>query len=184
MEPAAVIDKLNADLSAQGLELGEPVAMQRDIDASAKQIWHIVSTAGYLTHCHPFCQTNDVANWPGVGARDTVLYYSGVCYQRDFVTWIEDVGYDLEIGPPPAKTARVSWRIEPLSESRSMLTIEVVPYIKSDLPQRRKQAYQQRAFGQTIASYLDSVLQGVAHFVTTGQAVRKNQFGSHPIYSP
>ena len=38
MEPAAVIDKLNAGLSAQGLELGEPVAMQRDIDASAKQI--------------------------------------------------------------------------------------------------------------------------------------------------
>ncbi|MDH3602960.1 MAG: hypothetical protein OEU26_25390, partial [Candidatus Tectomicrobia bacterium] len=85
--------------------------------------------------------------------------------------------------PPPHKTARVSWRITSLDEMRSELMIGVTPYLKSALPERRKLAYQGRAFGTTIESYLHSVVQGVDYVVTTGQAVRKNQFGSHPIYS-
>ena len=89
------------------------------------------------------------------------------------------MGYDIEVGPPPDKTARVLWRIKALSEQRSELMIEVLPYLKSDLPESRKQSYQRRFFGDTIAQYLKSVV----HFVTTGQAVRKNQFGRHPIYS-
>lgn len=90
-----------------------------------------------------------------------------------------DSGLEL----PPDKTARVLWRIKALSEQRSELMIKVTPYLKSNLPENRKQSYQRRFFGDTIAQYLDSVVQGVDHFVTTGQAVRKNQFGTHPIYS-
>ena len=62
--------------------------------------------------------------------------------------------------------------------------IEVTAYLKAALPERRKLAYQRRAFGTTIESYLESVVKGVDYAVTTAQAVRKNQFGSHPIYSP
>ncbi len=184
MEPSDVIDQLNAALGARGLELGQPVRRQQDIEASAHRIWQAMSAPGYLVHCHPFCRANDVERWPGVGSRDTVHYYSGISYRREFVTWMEDAGYDLELGPGPEKTARVSWRIGPRGDARSILSIEVVPYLRAELPDRRKQAYQRRAFGTTIGRYLGSVLQGVDYFVTTGQAVRKNQFGPHPIYSP
>lgn len=119
----------------------------------------------------------------GVGSIDTITYYSGVHYQRDFVAWYEGEGYDIEIGPPPHKTAHVAWRIKALDEARSELSIEVTPYLKLGLSESRKQAYQQRFFGDVIAQYLDSVVRGVDHVVTTGQAVQKDQFGTHPIYS-
>jgi hypothetical protein len=61
--------------------------------------------------------------------------------------------------------------------------IEVTPYLKLEWTASRKQAYQQRYFSHVIARYLDSVVRGVDYFVTTGQAVQKDQFGSHPLYS-
>lgn len=183
MDQPAATRELHAALAARGLELGDPVSVRRVIEASSQLIWAAVTQPGYLTLCHPFCQENAVDRWPGVGARDSVTYYSGLHFQRDFVEWIEGIGYDLEIGPPPEKTAHVSWRIEPLNTARSALTITVTPYIRSDLPAGRKAAYQRRVFGKSIARYLDSVVQGVDHFVTTGHAVQKNQFGSHPMYS-
>ena len=179
----ADIEQLQAELALRGLELGKSVCVRHVIEAASDSIWQAISQPGHLKQCHPFCRETAVFQWPGVGAKDTVTYYSGVHYQRDFVTWIAGVGYDIEVGPPPDKTARVVWRIKALSEQRSELTIEVMPYVQSDLSESRKQSYQQRFFGDTIAQYLDSVVQGVDYFVTTGQAVRKNQFGPHPIYS-
>lgn len=153
------------------------------IEAGADCIWQVISQPGNLEQLHPFCRENAVHQWPGVGARDTITYYSGVHHQRDFVTWHEGVGYDIEIGPPPHKTARVAWRIQALDEQRSAFSIEVTSYLKSGLSESRKRSYEQRFFGDTIAQYLDSVVRGVGHVATTGQPVRKNQFGTHSIYS-
>ena len=172
-----------AKLAAEGIELGAPVCGRRRMEATAPDIWRAISRPGYLIHYHPFCRANDVEQWPGVGARDTVTYYSGVHYQRDFIEWIDGVGYDIEVGPPPRKTARVAWRIIPIDETHCELLIEVTPYLKSEWPESRKQGYQQRYFSQVIADYLDSVVRGVDHFVTTGQSVRQDQFGRHPLYS-
>ncbi len=179
----ANLEQLHTALAEQGLELGETVGVQRIIDAPSDRIWAAIATPGNLDRLHPFCRENVVQQWPGVGAIDTITYYSGVHYQRDFVAWYEGEGYDLEIGPPPHKTARVSWRIKALGAERSEFGIEVTAYLRTDLPASRKVSYQERFFGDTIAQYLDSVVKGVDHLVTTGQAVRKNQFGSHPIYS-
>ena len=172
-----------AELAAQNLELGTPVTVSRVIEAASHNIWQTITEPGNLKRVHPFCAANDVEQWPGVGARDTITYYSGVHYQRDFVTWLEGIGYDLEIGPPPHKTAYVVWRINPLSQTRSDFSIQVIPYLKIDLSEPRKVSYQERFFGDVIGQYLDSVVKGVDYAATTGQTVRKNQFGSHPIYS-
>ncbi len=153
------------------------------IEAASGSIWQVITPPGHLEQVHPFCRENAVEQWPGVGSRDTVTYYSGVHYQRDFVAWHEGTGYDIDIGPPPHKTARVAWRIKALDDQRSELSIEVTPYLKSGLSESRKHTYEQRFFGDVIALYLDSVVRGVDHVVTTGQAVRENQFGTHPIYS-
>lgn len=167
-------EQLQTELAARGLELGEAVSVSHIIGAASDSVWKVISQPGQLTRYHPFCQETRVIKWPGVGAKDTVTYYSGVHYERDFVTWIEGVGFDIEIGPPPHKTARVEWRIKELGEHQSELAITVMPYLKADLSAPRKQAYQQRFFGATIAQYLDSVVQGVGHVATAGEAVQKN----------
>lgn len=183
MDQTTDTQAVHAALAARGMELGDPVSVRHVIEAPSQQVWDAVTQPGHLTQCHPFCRENAVEQWPGVGARDTVTYYSGLHFQRDFVEWIEGVGYALEIGPPPEKTAHVCWRIEPLDIARSALTITVTAYLRSDLSASRKAAYQRRVFDKSIARYLDSVVRGVDHLVTTGQAVQKNQFGSHPMYS-
>lgn len=175
--------QLQTELAARGLELGDAVRVSRTIEAASDSVWQTISQPDQLTHYHPFCKATTVITWPGVGAKDTITYYSGVHYERDFVAWFEGVGFDIEVGPPPDKTARVEWRIKELGEQRSELAITVIPYLKVGLSANRKQAYQQRFFGDTIALYLDSVVRGVGHVATTGEPVQKNQFGTHPIYS-
>ena len=170
-------------LAARGLELGEPVEVRHRIKAAADRVWQVISQPGQLPRYHPFCQETTVLQWPGVGAKDTVTYYSGVQYERDFVTWLEGVGYDIEVGPPARKTARVEWRITGQGEQQSELSITVIPYLQADLPAPQREAYQRRLFGATIAQYLESVVRGVGHVATTGEAVQENQFGSHPHFS-
>lgn len=176
-------ERRQAALAARGLEPGDAVSVRHIIDAASDSVWEVISQPGQLTRYHPFCRETRVVKWPGVGAKDTVTYYSGVHYERECVTWIEGVGFDIEVGPPPDKTARMEWRVKGLGERQSELAITVMPYVKADLSARRKQAYLQRFFGDTIAQYLDSVVRGVRHVATAGEAVQKNQFGAHPIYS-
>ncbi|PON19830.1 hypothetical protein C2W62_00640 [Candidatus Entotheonella serta] len=176
-------EQLQSTLASRGLELGEPVCVRHVIEAAPDRVWQAIIPPDHLKQVHPFCRDNEVQQWCGAGSIDTITYYSGVHYQRDFVAWYDGVGYDIEIGPPSHKTAHVAWRINALDEQRSELSIEVTPYLKSDLAEGRKQAYERRFFGDVIAQYLDSVVRGVGHVVTTGQAVQKDQFGTHPIYS-
>lgn len=183
MERRSSILRLSTELATGCLELGDPVCLCRAIKAPSMTIWKAISQPGHLKLFHPFCQANEVYQWPGIGAQDSITYHSGLHFQRDFINWIEGIGYDLEIGPPPEKTARVVWRIKPLNKDCSEVMIEVTPYLQADLPESRKLAYQRRAFGKIVELYLDSVLKGIDHFVTSGQVVRKNQFGTHPVYS-
>ena len=176
-------EQLQTVLAARGLELGEAVRVSHIIEADSASVWQVISQPGQLPRYHSFCQETTVLKWPGVGAKDTVTYYSGVHYERDFVRWTEGVGFDIEVGPPSRKTARVEWRITAQGERKSELTITVIPYLKVDVSAPQKQAYQHRLFGDTIAQYLESVVRGVGHVATTGEAVQKNQFGSHPHYS-
>ena len=179
----AASEKLQAELAAQGLEPGEAVRVNHVIESNSESVWQVISQPGQLTRYHPFCKETTVLNWPGVGAKDTVTYHSGVHYERYFVGWIEGVGFDIEVGPASRKTARVEWRITEQEEGQSELAITVIPYLKADLSTDQKQAYQERLFGEAIAQYLDSVVRGVGHVATTGEAVQKNQFGPHPHYS-
>ncbi|MEZ0151921.1 MAG: hypothetical protein AB9Q22_00040 [Candidatus Reddybacter sp.] len=184
MQTADETEKLVEQLAESGLEMSEPIQKVIEIFAPAQDVWRVISKAGNLINYHPFCEANPVHEWPGVGARDEVVYYSGLVYQRDFIKWLEGVGYDLEIGPNPTnKSAKVSWRIDGKTDALTELSIEVTPYLKIGMPEARRQAYLDQVFGDVIASYLESVVKGVDTFVISGVAVRGNQFGSHPLYS-
>ena len=165
------------------LEQGRPLKATTGIDVPAGEVWAVIAEPGSLAHYHPFCAATEVERWPGTGSRDAITYYSGIRYQRNFVSWQEGVGYDIELGDPPNQTARVRWRIEPASQRACRLSIEVVPLLKSDLSDERKRAYQERLFGEVLQHYLECVVAGVKFFATTGKAVVKDQFGRNPLYS-
>ena len=165
------------------LEHGRPLQATAGIDLPADEVWAVIAEPGNLARCHPFCAATEVERWPGTGSRDSITYYSGIRYQRNFVSWHEGVGYDIELGDPPNQTARVRWRIEPTSRRTCRFSIEVVPLLKSDLSDEKKRTYQERLFGEVLQHYLECVVAGVKFFATTGKAVVKDQFGRNPLYS-
>ena len=165
------------------LEQGRPLKATVGIDVPADEVWAVIAEPGNLARCHPFCAATEVERWPGTGSRDSITYHSGIRYQRNFVSWQEGVGYDIELGDPPNQTARVRWRIEPTSQRTCRFSIEVVPLLKSDLSDEKKRAYQERLFGEVLQHYLECVVAGVKFFATTGKAVVKDQFGRNPLYS-
>ena len=165
------------------LEQGRPLKATAGIDVPAAEVWAVIAEPGNLARCHPFCAATEVERWPGTGSRDSITYHSGIRYQRNFVSWHERVGYDIELGDPPNQTARVRWRIEPTSERTCRFSIEVVPLLKSGLGEEKKRAYLERLFGDVLQHYLECVVAGVKFFATTGKAVVKDQFGRNPLYS-
>ena len=172
-----------AGLRRYGLEHGRPLKSTAEVDVSAEELWEVIAEPGGLAHYHPFCAATEVERWPGTGSRDSITYYSGIRYQRNFVSWHEGVGYDIELGDPPNQSARVRWRIEPTSQRTCRLSIEVFPLLKSSLSDEKKRAYQERLFGEVLQHYLECVVAGVKFFATTGSAVGKDQFGTNPLYS-
>jgi hypothetical protein len=180
----ADLDRFLAEMATAGLELGTPIPSSRAIAAPAADLWTMISTPGQLPSYHPYCKANEVMRWPGPGSRDGVAYHSGRYMERDFMTWLEGVGYDLQIGPPPRKSSWISWRIRPVDERASELSIEVTPVLESRLEAVAKRNYEATYYGRIVEVYLDHLLRGAEHFVLTGTPVQPRQFGSHPIYAP
>ena len=172
-----------AALRDHGLEHGRPVKSTVEIDVPTERVWEVIAEPGGLGRYHPFCAATEVERWPGPGSRDSITYHSGIRYQRNFVSWEEGVGYDIELGAPPNRTARVRWRIEPTSKRTCSLSIEVFPLLRSDLSDAKKRAYEDRFFGEVLQHYLGCVVAGVRFFATTGNEVTEDQFGRNPLYS-
>jgi hypothetical protein len=172
------------DLASRGFELRESVYLARKLPVSALAVWAAISTPGQLNKYHAYCKENKVYKWPGVGSRDGLTYYSGLYMERDFVYWREREGYDLQIGPPPRKSAWISWNISDLGRTQCELSVMVTPILESHLLEQTKRIFVESYFGASIEVYLDSLLQGVEQFVTTGRAVEARQFGTHPVYAP
>lgn len=160
-----------------------PVRVARAIPASAEHVWAAISKPGYLEMVHPFCELNPVAAWSGSASRDEVHYRSGWIYQRTFTNWIDGVGYDLDIGAAGEPTSRVTWRLIPLGDGACELSISVWPRTITNIPGVRS-LFRLLVVGPMMRRYLRSVTRGVEWFVTMGEPVAANQFGSHPWFSP
>ena len=160
-----------------------PVAVTHTIDAPAAAVWAAISQPGNLATCHPFCRANPVLEWSEATSRDEVHYLSGWIYERRFVRWIDGVGYDLEIGGRGETTSFVSWRITPRDETRSELTISVLPHVLQGIPLVFRWIPHVLYVRPLLRRYLSAVTRGFAWFVTTGTPVTHNQFGSHPWFS-
>ena len=160
-----------------------PVLVTRTIGASPESIWSAISRPGNLADCHPFCDKNPVYEWPGVGSRDAVYYYSGWVYQREFVNWIDGIGYDLTIGREGGGTSYVSWRIGCDQGGAGKLSITIYPHILQDIPAAIRWLPHIIYIQPELHSYLTSVVKGFEWFITKGKPVARDQFGSHKWFS-
>lgn len=143
----------------------------------------MISMPGNLEPCHPFCSTNPVHVWPGEGSRDEIHYLSGWIYERNICTWIDGVGYDLEIGRSGGGKSFVSWRINPTGDKNCSLKITVYPHTLQNLPPAIRWLPHCLYIRPMLRKYLSSVTRGFEWFVITGEPVPRNHFGEHPWFS-
>ena len=160
-----------------------PVAVARNINAPAEQIWQVISTPGNLEVCHPFCASNPVEVWPGPDSRDVIHYLSGWIMERRFTTWIDGVGYDLEIGRKGGRTSFVSWRVKAINPENSRLLITIYPHALQNVPLVVRWLPHFLYLGPQLKKYLMSVTGGFEWYLKYNESVPRNQFGSHPWFS-
>jgi hypothetical protein len=153
------------------------------IQGSPEQIWLAISKPGNLEDYHPFCKSNPVKAWTGVGSVDTIHYDSGWVFQRRFVHWVDRVGYDLLIGREGGRQSYVSWRISETHGERGILGITIYPHVLQNIPATIRWVPHTFYLRPALYSYLKAVLKGFAWFITTGKPVKKDQFGSHKWFS-
>ncbi len=161
----------------------KPITVRQQIAAQPEEVWALISTPGNLEECHPFCAGNPVDSWPGIESRDTIRYYNGRLVERHFTAWHDGIGYELEASDPSGSSAFVSWRITSNHEGTT-LTVSLIPRIFAGLPTIVRQLVGPAVVRPMMRRYLRAVLRGVEWKVTTGEPVRRNQFGAHMWFSP
>jgi hypothetical protein len=160
-----------------------PVAVSRPIESPAENVWQVISMAGNLEPCHPFCAKNPVEKWPGEGSKDRIHYLSGWIYERVFVQWIEGVGYDLEIGRAGGGKSFVSWRIKPIDKRSASLNITVYPHLMQNITTAVRWLPHLFYIKPLLIRYLSSVTRGFEWYIDRGEPVPRNHFGAHPWFS-
>ena len=160
-----------------------PISVSRVIETTPRNLWLTISSPGNLEACHPFCKSNPVAEWLGVGSRDTIYYYSGWVLQREFTSWIDGAGYDLTIGRQGGRKSYVSWRITGEQENISTLSITIYPHALQNIPVAVRWLPHIVYIQPALQSYLESVVKGIEWLITTGKPVQENQFGTHKWFS-
>jgi hypothetical protein len=117
-----------------------------------------------------------------VGSEDVIHYYSGWILHREFVNWIDGIGYDLIIGRENGRKSYVSWRITGDPEE-AQLSITIYPHALQQIPVFLRWIPHLAVVHPALQSYLRSVVKGFEWFITTEKPVCKNQFGSHRWFS-
>ena len=160
------------------------IPLSRTMAVPAEKIWETITTPEVLEKSHPFVKKNPTERWSGVGSTDMIYYYSGMTLTRRITRWIDGVGYDLEATDEEGRTSHVTWRIHDVDGASSTLTIAILPYLFEGAPGPLRWLPHHLYLRPMITRYLDSVLKGFEAYITTGEAVRRNQFGSHYVFSP
>jgi hypothetical protein len=77
----------------------------------------------------------------------------------------------------------VSWRLQPAEDHGSILRITVYPHSLQTVPASIRWLPYELYFGPMLRRYLTSVTRGFDWYLTHGEPVPRNKFGSHPWFS-
>ena len=147
------------------------------------EVWNVISSPGNLERFHPFCESNKVSVWPGVGAKDEIRYLSGMILHRRFLVWEDLIGYSLMIGEKGGPESYVEWSLDDSRNESTSVSISVHPYYLRNWPLVVSSIPYITYIRPKLNQYLRSVLAGLAYYSGTGNQVSKNQFGKHSWFS-
>lgn len=167
----------------RGFQKRRSVEFTLEFPVSASELWNLISRAGNLNDCHPFCRTNDAISWESESHQDRLVYLNGRTYFRQFLTWDKDIGYELIIGEENGPESYVVWEIRELGDKKSTLTITVYPFLLANMSKITSYLPFMLYIRPKLKSYLKSVLNGFHYFIETGEAVPRNHWGKHSWFS-
>ncbi len=162
----------------------ESFYVEKEIAAPAERVWALMARPAGLTLWHPFMEKNTAERWDGIGSKDQLTYYSGLVWDREVMNWLEGVGFDLKVTRKGKQESWAIWRVRPLDDNNCILRITgCVEYIRK-LPFPIRWALLKFKMKPVFSQYLHQILEGFTHYAETGEQVTRNQFGSHPFFSP
>jgi len=164
----------------------QKVYAQVKIRASQQAVWEVISEPGNLNYCHPFCKSNYVEKWGGIGAIDFIEYYNGLCLKRIFIEWKEGKGYELIIEKGKEAAAKVKWEIIPIKELEShlVISIDILPSVVLKRYPKILRGIMSKLFLMPhMKSYVVSVVKGFKYYIETDTKVKFNQFGYNKMFS-
>jgi hypothetical protein len=159
------------------------VRFSRTIDCTKEALLDATLRESWLLPMHPFVKTHSTPNLPIVaGSKDSLQYHSGIVINRTYG--------ETETGPGYL-TSHVEVSIAGMQEQLAGYVRTTMKASDTGTPNQclcevtleRANEWSDGESNLTL-QYLDQMLQGFAYYLETGKPVTKNQFGSHPIYSP
>ena len=160
-----------------------PVSRSIEFNLKIHELWELISRPGNLNQTHPYCLFNEVIRWDGEYHSDRLVYLNGRNYIRKFNTWNKNEGYSLSIGEENGSQSFVEWKIDSLSDNKSLLTITIHPYILTNFPNVFRYMLHIFWVKPRLQKYLESVLQGFLFYSERNSSVPRNHFGKHPWFS-
>ncbi|ETR70209.1 MAG: hypothetical protein OMM_03407 [Candidatus Magnetoglobus multicellularis str. Araruama] len=166
-------------------EMGnQPISFEIHIPVSAEKVWNQMISPGNAVLWHPFVKEHIAANWNGVGSKDKVTYNSGATFEREVIDWFEGIGFNLKVTENGKNEIHVSWRLTKVGEERCNLKVTAQVVFLKKLPLPIRWAVHKFKIKPAFLSYLELSMQGFVYYATTGEKVKRNQFGAHPLFSP
>ena len=88
-----------------------PIFFKIKIDSSLEDLWMLFAKPRNLNLVHPFCKSNEIINWGGLGSIDMLVHLNGLTYFILFTKWEKNKGYILLIGFKKGPKSKVVWKI-------------------------------------------------------------------------
>ena len=104
------------------------------LNTNIDKVWSTISKASNLELFHPLVDKNPVIKWEDTNRSDEIHYLNGHIYQREFVNWMPQKGYNLYINRVGYPKSYVKWRIQEIDRFKTLIDITIYPYLQSFLP--------------------------------------------------
>ncbi len=159
------------------------ITQKEVFDLSYSDLWSIVSKPSNLELYHPFCKSNTPIEWNNKNHSDRLEYLNGTVFERHFISWMENKGYDLYFGRKDGRKSHVSWRIKTISDNQAELSIRIRPWIFNQGNRFIEFIPFEFFVRPRIKSYLQSVLGGLKWYIVNQKPTPRNHFGKIKWFS-